>query len=56
MTLEEVRNLRRNHIRRLMRKRIVATVFIKGAYVSNQKVSYADSQALVGPYLETTYT
>jgi len=45
-----------NHIRRLIRKRSVVTIFTKGAYVLNKKVSYADSRALVGSYLETIYT
>jgi hypothetical protein len=45
-----------NHIRRLIRKRNVVTVFMKGAYVLNKKVSYADSRVLVDSYLETIYT
>jgi hypothetical protein len=45
-----------NHIRRLTRKRSVVTVFMKGAYVLNKKVFYADSRALVGSYLESMYT
>jgi hypothetical protein len=42
-------------IRGLTRKWNVITVFIKGAYVLNKKGCYADSQALVGSYLETIY-
>ena len=45
-----------NHIRRLTRKQSVVNVFTKGAYLLNKKVCYADSQALVGSYLETIYT
>jgi len=45
-----------NLIRRLTRKWSVVTVFMKGAYVLNKKVCYADSRVLVGSYLETIYT
>ena len=45
-----------NHIRRLIRKRIVVSACRKGAYVLNKKGSYTDSWVIVGSYLETIYT
>ena len=45
-----------NHIRGLIRKRIVVSACRKGAYVLNKKGSYTDSWVIVGSYLETIYT
>jgi len=56
MNDEKFGMLYENHIRPLIRRRIVVSVCRKGAYVLNKKGCYADSRALVGSYLETIYT
>jgi hypothetical protein len=45
-----------NHIRPLIRKIIGITLIQRSTYVCMKKGCYADSQALVGSYLETIYT
>jgi len=45
-----------NHIRRLIRKLIVVSIFRKGTYIFSKNACYADSQAFVCSYLETIYT
>ena len=45
-----------NHIRRLIRKRIGASILQESFYVLRKNACYADSRALVGSYLETIYT
>ena len=42
-----------NHIRRLIRKRIVVSVFRKGVYMLGENACYADSETDTGSYTET---
>ena len=42
-----------NHIKRLIRKRIVVSVTRKGAYVLSKNACYADSETVTGSYTET---
>jgi len=53
---EKFRMLYGNHIRSLIRRRTGLSHFLGITYGLWAKVCYADSQALVGSYLETIYT